>query len=126
MKIAFATDDGKHVDTHFGYTESFDIYDISKEKYEKVQTRVVSCAREISENNRIDYRINRIVDCKLLFITQIGPAAAARVTRNKIMPIKVKEGTLIQEQLDRLLLLLQSKPPLWLAKALNSEKESKL
>ncbi|CAI9386082.1 NifB/NifX family molybdenum-iron cluster-binding protein [Niallia sp. Sow4_A1] len=126
MKIAFATDDGKHVDTHFGYTESFDIYDISKEKYEKVQTRVVSCASEISENNRIDYRINRIVDCKLLFITQIGPAAAARVTRNKIMPIKVKEGTLIQEQLDRLLLLLQSKPPLWLAKALNSEKESKL
>ncbi|MGN8843889.1 NifB/NifX family molybdenum-iron cluster-binding protein [Niallia sp. HCP3S3_B10] len=126
MKIAFATDDGKHVDTHFGYTESFDIYDISKEKYEKVQTRVVSCASEISENNRIDYRINIIVDCKLLFITQIGPAAAARVTRNKIMPIKVKEGTLIQEQLDRLLLLLQSKPPLWLAKALNSEKESKL
>ena len=57
-----------------------------------------------------------LTDCALVFITAIVPSAAARVTRNKIMPIKVEMGTGIKEQLDRLLLMLQNKPPLWLAK----------
>ncbi|MFT8321324.1 MAG: NifB/NifX family molybdenum-iron cluster-binding protein [Bacillus sp. (in: firmicutes)] len=123
IKVAFATEDGVHVDTHFGHCEAFDVYEITTEKYQKLATRVISDKEDNNESNRIEERLNLVIDCTLLFINQIGPTAAARVTRSKIMPVKVKEGTPIYEQLDRLLLMLQTNPPLWLSKAMNTRAE---
>ncbi|MGP7816678.1 nitrogen fixation protein NifX [Niallia sp. 01092] len=123
IKVAFATEDGIYVNTHFGYSEAFDVYEVTKDKYEKLATRVIKYKEDNNESDRIEERLNIVMDCTLLFINQIGPTAAARVTRNKIMPVKVKEGTSIQEQLDRLLTMLQTNPPLWLVKAMNSKVE---
>ncbi|WP_445490741.1 nitrogen fixation protein NifX [Niallia sp. 03133] len=123
IKVAFATEDGVHVNMHFGYCEAFDVYEVTKEKYEKLATRVINDNEDNNESDRIEERLNLVIDCTLLFINQIGPTAAARVTRSKIMPVKVQEGTLIQEQLDRLIMMLQSNPPLWLAKAMNNKVE---
>lgn len=122
MKVAFATDDEKHVNSHFGFCETFSVYELSLGKYEKLAPRKVVIVQNMEEAGRIEARVNAVNDCTLLFITQIGPAAAARVTRNKIMPIKVEDGTTIQEQLDRLMFMLKNRPPLWLAKALNESK----
>ncbi|PKG22339.1 nitrogen fixation protein NifX [Niallia nealsonii] len=119
MKVAFSTADGESINTHFGYSAAFDIYEITKGRYEKLATRVIINEENNNESDRIEERLNLIIDCTLLFITQIGPTAAARVTRNKIMPVKVKEDTLIKEQLDKLLKMLQTNPPLWLVKAMN-------
>jgi len=119
IKAAFSTADGESINTHFGYSDAFDIYEITKEKYEKLATRVIIDDENNNESDRIEERLNLIMDCTLLFITQIGPTAAARVTRNKIMPVKVKEDTSIKEQLERLLKMLQTNPPLWLIKAMN-------
>lgn len=123
MKVAFATDDGKHVNTHFGFCDSFEIYSITDESYEKVKTSIVVSGEDQSENGRIENRLEAVIDCTLLFITQIGPAAAARVTRNKIMPIKVEDNSPIEVHLERLLTMLQSKPPMWLKKVLNESKK---
>ncbi|MNE99204.1 hypothetical protein D3C80_1978460 [compost metagenome] len=54
---------------------------------------------------------------------QIGASAAARVTRRKIMPVKVPFGSPIDEQVKRLVEMLQGKPPMWLAKVLRAEEE---
>jgi len=123
MKVAFASDDGLTVNTHFGYAASFEVYEITTEKYEKLPKREVKLEEEESENSKIENRLHAVLDCTLLFINQIGPAAAARVTRNQIMPIKVDVNTSIQEQLERLLQMLQNKPPMWLAKAMQSVNE---
>lgn len=120
MKVAFATDDGQHVNSHFGYANRFEVYDITSKSYEKLQTRPIMHQPEESENGRIENRLNAVLDCTLLFVTQIGPAAAARVTRNQILPIKVDENVSIQSQLDRLLTMLRTKPPVWLVKAMNN------
>lgn len=125
MKVAFASDDGQTINTHFGYANQFEVYEISMDKFEKIPPRVVKNKEEDSENGKIENRLNAIIDCTLLFITQIGPAAAARVTRNQIMPIKVENNTSINEQLERLLEMLQTKPPLWLLKAMNSDTKMK-
>lgn len=119
IKVAFSTADGEAINMHFGYSNAFDIYEITKGRYEKLATRVIINEGNNNESDRIEERLNLIIDCTLLFITQIGPNAAARVTRNKIMPVKVKEGALIKEQLDKLLKMLQTNPPLWLVKAMN-------
>ncbi|MMZ68126.1 hypothetical protein D1872_307760 [compost metagenome] len=60
-------------------------------------------------------------DCALVFLMQIGASAAARVTRKKIMPVKVPGGSSIEGQLRRLQEMLRGTPPLWLAKIFNEE-----
>lgn len=119
MKVAFATDDTKHVNSHFGFCYKFAVYEVTPGKYQELPARDVVVEKNMEESGRIEARLNAVVDCTLLFITQIGPAAAARVTRNKIMPIKVEDGTSIVDQLNRLMEMLKKKPPVWLAKALN-------
>ncbi|MCZ0703738.1 nitrogen fixation protein NifX [Natronobacillus azotifigens] len=121
MKVGFSSSDGITVNSHFGYAEIFSIYNIDHSQYEPYTTRVIEEVNEEDEIDKIETRLNAVKDCTILFITQIGPAAAARVTREKIMPVKVQEGTLIKEQLDRLLIMLQNKPPLWLQKLLNEQ-----
>lgn len=123
MKVAFATEDGKLVDSHFGRCTCFSVFDINTEDYRWLE------AREISENNvnveseKIDRRVDAIKDCTLLFLCQIGPAAAAKVTRAGVMPLKVEEGTEIMGQMERLQTMLRNKPPLWLVKAMRKVEE---
>ncbi|SDY24322.1 nitrogen fixation protein NifX [Evansella caseinilytica] len=121
MKVAFASNDGVYINTHFGLANSFEIYDISAEKYHNAGPRFVMNRDDQGEGGRLEERVNSVADCTLLFITQIGPAAAARVTRSNIMPIKVDEDTRIVDQLERLQQLLKKKPPMWLAKAMNEK-----
>ncbi|MFD2880392.1 hypothetical protein ACFTAO_37780 [Paenibacillus rhizoplanae] len=70
---------------------------------------------------KIESRLDSVGDCTLIFIMQIGASAAARVTRRKIMPVKVPLGSPIEGQLKRLVEMLQGKPPMWLAKVLRAE-----
>ncbi|GJM74852.1 hypothetical protein HMSSN036_70680 [Paenibacillus macerans] len=69
-------------------------------------------------------RISLIGDCTLVFLMQIGASAAARVTRRKMMPVKVPPGVPIKEQIARLLEMLRGKPPMWLSKVLLAEEEA--
>lgn len=120
MKVAFASKDGKSVNAHFGSCKSFSIFEISDKEYRWLEAREIcsACGDKENESNKTEKRVDAIKDCTLLFINQIGPAAAARVTRTGIMPLKVEEGTPIVGQLERLLEMLQNRPPIWLAKAL--------
>ncbi|WP_410769540.1 nitrogen fixation protein NifX [Fontibacillus sp. BL9] len=122
MKIAFASDDGLTVNAHFGQSLQFAIYKISKEGgTELLEIRRVSGDRGEDEHGRIEARIAAVEDCALVFLMQIGASAAARITRRKIMPVKVPMGSSIEGQLKRLQEMLRGKPPLWLAKILSEE-----
>lgn len=118
MKVAFATEDGKRVDSHFGRCGCFSVFEIGVEGYRWLEAREVSDALAPAESDRIERRVEAVKDCTLVFMNQIGATAAARITRRGIMPLKVEEGTDIIGQLERLQAMLRSKPPLWLAKAM--------
>ncbi|WP_339061005.1 nitrogen fixation protein NifX [Tepidibacillus marianensis] len=120
MKVAFATNDEKIMNEHFGKSKLFIIYEVTSEKYVQLTNRSV-INTDKSENGRIEKRVEAINDCSLVFVTEIGPAAAAQIIKMKIMPIKLEIGTKIEEQLDRLLSMLQNKPPLWLVKIMKQE-----
>lgn len=122
MKVAFASEDGRNINSHFGHCKAFTIYEITPEEYVWSELRNVPEYEEGDEYDKIDARVKTIGDCSLLFVTQIGSTAAAKVTRQQIMPVKVEHGTSILEQMDRLLHMLQTKPPLWLAKLIQQEK----
>ncbi|WP_150269555.1 nitrogen fixation protein NifX [Paenibacillus tepidiphilus] len=123
MKVAFATNDGSRVNAHFGQATLFAVYNVTKQGGELLEMRRIPAVLNQDEAGKIDSRIEAVGDCTLIFIMQIGASAAARVTRRKIMPVKVPMGSPIDEQVKRLVEMLQGKPPMWLAKVLRAEEE---
>lgn len=127
MKVAFATTDAVNVDEHFGRAGMFSVYEVTQEGYEFLEKRVFAEGRdtavEASRDNApqheglVEAKVERLKDCRLIFIQEIGGPSAARLSRYGIMPMKVKDVTSIEGNLKRLLETLRDNPPLWLRKA---------
>lgn len=131
MKVAFATTDGINVDEHFGRAGMFAIYEITEEGYRFVEIRKFAEGRdkEIEETkgmgeiheDRVQTKVDRLSDCKIVYLTEIGGPSAARLIKKGMMPIKVKEIVSIEESLQRLLETIKGSPPPWLKKAMTSD-----
>jgi len=127
MKVAFATTDGIHVDEHFGRAARFSIYEVRPDGNLELETRVFSEGErdEAVEQTRgqgaahdlaVEEKVKRLSDCPMIYITSIGGPSAARLCRCGIMPIKVQDGAVIEEQVRKLTETLNGTPPPWLKK----------
>jgi nitrogen fixation protein NifX len=119
LTTAFATADGVHVDTHFGRCARFDIYDVTAESVQLREIRSVAANETDNEDHRLQARIDALTGCALVCVASIGPAAAARVVRARVHPLKSDPSTTIASVLDRLQTVLQGTPPPWLRKLQN-------
>jgi nitrogen fixation protein NifX len=119
MKIAFATEDLKHVDAHFGWAKNIAIYDASPDGYKFVE--VIQFEGDLQEDGNEDKlapKIEAIRDCAIVYVAAIGGSAAARVVQTGIHPIKVTKPEEITELLEKFVTVLKGAPPPWLRKAL--------
>lgn len=123
MKVAFATKDLEMINDHFGWSEQFAIYDVTKEGYTLVE--VVKTEREQAgedvEASKIQSKIDAIAGSSILYCEAIGPTAAAKVIHNKIHPIKVPEPKPIDEALNELVTMLNGNPPPWIKRIIMRE-----
>jgi nitrogen fixation protein NifX len=119
LTTAFATADGVHVDTHFGRCARFDIYDVTAESVQLREIRSVATDETNNEDHRLQARLDALAGCALVCVASIGPAAAARVVRARVHPLKSDPSTTIASVLDRLQTVLQGTPPPWLRKLQN-------
>jgi nitrogen fixation protein NifX len=117
LKIAFATADGTAVDQHFGWCRRFDVYEVDADHARLSQTRELPPASS-DEDDKIDSRLDAIRDCAIVHLAAIGGTAAARVVNSGVMPVKVAEGSSIEELVERLQVVLRGTPPPWLRKVL--------
>jgi nitrogen fixation protein NifX len=127
MKVAFATEDGQHVNAHFGWAKKIAIYDINPENCQFVNC--VEFAGNLEENGNEDKlgpKLEAIQDCAILYVAAIGGSAAARVVAKNVHPIKVAETQAIEDSLQQLQKVLNGNPPPWIRKALNKGKERTL
>jgi nitrogen fixation protein NifX len=128
MKVAFATTDGINVDEHFGRAGKFSIYVLKKEGYRFLEMRKFADGLDISiietrgmgqmHDDRVMDKVDKLADCKIVYLTEIGGPAASRLVRKGIMPVKVKEPVSIEESMNKLLDTAKKSPPPWLKKAL--------
>jgi nitrogen fixation protein NifX len=129
MKVAFATTDGIRVDEHFGRTAKFLIYEFTGEGYKKVEERIFSGeARDAAVENTkgmgaehdaaVEAKVEKVSDCKIVYMTNIGGPSAARLGRKGILPVKVKEGTSILVSAEALMQTIKNAPPPWMIKLL--------
>lgn len=124
MKVAFATQDLKRVDAHFGWAKNIAIYEIDKEGYRFVEA--VQFGGELEEDGNEDKllpKLSAIEDCAMLYVAAIGASGAARVVAKKIHPVKVEQPKAITAILDDLLTVLNGTPPPWLRKVLQKGEE---
>ncbi len=128
MKIAFATTDGKTVDEHFGRAGTFAIYEMTESGHHFVESRKfadgmdksVTDTKEMGPLHDIAVRskVDRLADCKLVYLTEIGGPSAARLVKKGMMPMKVKEPVAIERALAQLEEVIKKSPPPWLKKAM--------
>jgi nitrogen fixation protein NifX len=128
MKVAFATTDEKNVNEHFGRAGSFAIYEmieggfrfIEIRKFAEGMDRTVMDSRDTGplHDSAVQNKVDRLADCKLVYLTEIGGPSAARLVKKGIMPMKVKEPVAIEKALQQLAETIKASPPPWLKKAM--------
>jgi nitrogen fixation protein NifX len=127
MKVAFATQDLKRVDAHFGWAKNIAIYEISPTSHQFIEAvQFDGDLQEDGNEDKLAPKLEAIKDCALLYVAAIGGSAAARVVAHKIHPVKVASPEVIDEVLEKLKDVLKGTPPPWLRKALLKDQERDL
>lgn len=124
MKIAFATQDLKRVDAHFGWAKNIAIYEVLPDGHHFVE--LVEFAGDLQEDGNEDKlapKLDAISNCAILYVAAIGGSGAARVVAKGIHPIKVNQPEEIDGLLNRLQDVLKGTPPPWLRKVLTKGRE---
>ncbi|ADR18591.1 NifB/NifX family molybdenum-iron cluster-binding protein [Calditerrivibrio nitroreducens] len=125
MKIGFCSIDGIKINEHFGKAEKIFVYDVNLHSAVFLEERKVEKADPNNEHlDSIDGKIEKIKDCKIIYFTQIGGPAAAKVIKNNIFPVNVRDGFPIEEAIGMLQKSFEN-PPLWIKKILREENEVK-
>lgn len=121
VKFAFATSDRRAVNQHFGAAESFAIYKVGGS-----ETRLIEVAEFIEtamdgHEGKLAAKVELLGDCAAVYCNAVGASAIQQLLVKNIQPMRVDEGTLIDELLLGLQKNLLSDPPVWLAKHLKKQ-----
>jgi len=114
IRVAFATNDNENVDAHFGSAKQFNIYDISKDGFE------ISTIIKI-EDKDTDQTVALLAGNDIVYFVNIGPTAAAKIINKGIFPIKYKEVISIDEELKKLVAMLNENPPPFIKKIIEKK-----
>jgi len=124
MKVAFATQDLKRVDAHFGWAKNIAIYDVNPDGHHFVEAiQFDGDLKEDGNEDKLAPKIEAIKDCTILYVAAIGGSGAARVVANNIHPMKVTQPEAIDDLCVKLEDVLKGSPPPWLRKVLAKGQE---
>jgi len=113
MKIAFASTDKIHIDQHFGWSKTFQLFEVNKEDSSFIKELDSSQEYE-DEHEKLTYKIGTINEADMLYCTQIGPSASKMVQAAKIHPIRSSGDESIAQAIEKLQEMLNGNPPPWL------------
>ncbi|MDF5724108.1 MAG: nitrogen fixation protein NifX [Rhizonema sp. PD37] len=126
MKIAFTTTDRVHINEHFGAAEKIDVYEVSEDGSEFLDT--LSFDEELQQDgneSKLAAKLDALADCTIVYVVAIGGSAAARLIKKGVTPIKARsQEEKITDILQKLVKTLKGNPPPWLRKALQQKSHS--
>lgn len=109
IKVAFATKDLEMIDSHFGSAKQFAVYEISKSSIN------MSEIKKVLEKDT-DKTVAMLKGVDIVYFTEVGAIAAAKLINSGIFTIKYKEEVSIEEELKKLQNMLNSNPPPFIKK----------
>jgi len=114
MKVAFASKDNEFVNQHFGWCETFYIYEVTEDDFSLIN-EVDSSLKFNNESEKLTYKISCLEDSDIVYVSQIGPKASTMVQSANIYPMRSShEGEKIEDVIVSLQKLMKENPPLWL------------
>ncbi len=125
MKVAFSTTDGIYANEHFGRSGLFAIYEVDENEYRFVEMRSFAVGTDLEivrsrdteeHESLVEKKIEKLSDCKIIYVTAVGGPSAARLIKKNIFPVKVKDDTRIVDELEKLKDSLKNKKIPWLQK----------
>jgi nitrogen fixation protein NifX len=118
FNVAFASLQGMYIDEHFGRARQYYVYKVCQDSFTFVKKQ--DALDEIEdEAGRLQYKIAQLKDVSLAVMTQIGPKASLLLKHEGINSMTAKEGTSIEEFLEKLQAMIANESkPLWLKQIL--------
>ncbi|HRH76245.1 MAG TPA: dinitrogenase iron-molybdenum cofactor biosynthesis protein [Cellvibrionaceae bacterium] len=124
IRVAVASDRGEKINGAFASCARFLIYQVSAREVRLIALREL--AKAPPEEDKHSHRAQLINDCQVLYTTQIGGPAAAKVVRVGVHPMKIDApigARVLLRQLQAV--LIQGAPP-WLAKAMGGNPQGRV
>ena len=116
LRIAFATNDGKTVNLHFGGADSLLIYDVSPGEADLIGEATFAKAEQIGEsgrsgitgtvNDKVIPKLGFVEGCAAVYAASIGASSVRRLMALGIQPIVVDDGHDIVDLLNEVSLAL--------------------
>ena len=114
LRVAFATSDLENIDSHFGSAKQFAVYEISKNDISLGEIKKVL-------EKDTDKTVDLLKDIDIVYFTNVGAIAAAKLINNGIFTIKYKEVVAIEEEVNKLKDMLNSNPPPFIKKIIEKK-----
>ena len=122
LKVAFATKDMEEVNAHFGEAKEFVVYNVSKDGFSLSEV-IKTDTSNLEDDDKTDFRVRALKGINIMYTESIGGTAAAKVIRAGINPMKVNDGTLIEDLLNSLVTMINGNPPPWVKRIINMQTE---
>ena len=118
MKVAFASTDNQHIDSHFGQASTFHLWEVDLKGSQYLGPIQMGAEGEADED-KIVAKAEALKGCSIACSLQIGGPAAAKLVARRIHPMKTATEVPIAEVVAKLQAVLRGNPPPWLRKAMN-------
>lgn len=125
VKIAFATSDRRAVNQHFGAAEAFAVYELGECDARLVEVAQFTETEMDGHEGKLAAKVELLGDCAAVYCNAAGASAIQQLLAAGIQPMRVDEGTSIEELLCGLQKSVVNEPPLWLAKHLKKQSSGK-
>lgn len=125
VKIAFATSDRKAVNQHFGAAEAFAVYELGELDARLVEVAQFTETEMDGHEGKLAAKVELLGDCAAVYCNAAGASAIQQLLAAGIQPMRVDEGSSIEELLCGLQKSMANEPPLWLAKHLKKQSGGK-
>lgn len=123
LKVAFATDDLKNINQHFGSAERFVIYRIDADGSALLEVAEFGKLDQDGNENKLVDKFAVLADCIAVYSLAVGPSAVRQLMALGIQPLKLQYGSPIAAVLSELQQQIKQGPTGWLARALDARQE---
>lgn len=92
FKVAFATNDVKSVNQHFGSAESFAIFAVGPGESKLLEVCQFGALAKDGDEGKLTAKFDALRDCLAVYSAAVGPSAIAQLKTLGVHPMKVEAG----------------------------------
>jgi len=124
LRIAFATDDNRRVNQHFGSAKAFAIYSVSPSSFSLITMAEFDELGDLDNEDKLAAKLSFLDGCVAVYCRACGSSAVRQLLEKHIQPLKVPEDSCIKELLHAFQQELKEGPSNWLAKAIRRQQSA--